>query len=134
VTVDWPSYTVGELQETGALLVEDGNHGEYRPRPIEYEPDGTPFIRATDMADGRLLFDSAPKINDVALQRIHKGIGMPNDIIFSHKGTVGKLAMAPADAPAFVCSPQTTFWRIQDTHRLDKRYLMTFMRSRAFID
>jgi hypothetical protein len=62
----WDELTVAELQESGVLLVEDGNHGNYRPRPDEYEEVGIPFIRATDIADGRLLFDSAPKINAVA--------------------------------------------------------------------
>ena len=115
--------TVAELERRGVLLVEDGNHGEYRPRGDEFCADGTAFVRASDMDHGRVLFASASRINARALARIRKGIGRPGDVLFSHKGTVGKLALAPDDAPPFVCSPQTTFWRTLDAAILDRRYL-----------
>jgi len=45
----WQRETVGELQRAGVLLVEDGNHGEYRPRPGEFVENGVAFIHAADM-------------------------------------------------------------------------------------
>lgn len=123
---------VSELQANGILLVEDGNHGEYRPRPDEFEELGTAFIRAADMADGQVLFLSASRINQKAFTRIRKGVGKPGDILLSHKGTVGKVAFAPYDAPPFVCSPQTTFWRVLNDQRLDRAYLYAYMRSGHF--
>jgi type I restriction enzyme S subunit len=126
----WP--TIEELQAAGVLLVEDGNHGENRPRRGEFITGGTAFIRAADMSDGRVNFVNCERINNVALARIRKGIGQPKDILLSHKGTVGKLALVPDDAPPFVCSPQTTFWRVLDDQRLDRGYLYAFMRSRLF--
>ena len=131
---DWPSFTVAELQRDGIVLVEDGNHGENRPRPNEFTEEGTAFIRAADLAEGQVQFNHAGCIDDVALKRIRKGIGRPGDILFSHKGTVGKLARVLADAPQFVCSPQVTFWRVLDQSRLRLDYLYAYMRSRAFID
>jgi type I restriction enzyme S subunit len=129
---DWPARTVQQLQDDGILLVEDGNHGEYRPRPDEFSEVGTCFIRAADMDAGRVLFSTASRINDTALKRIRKGIGKPGDILLSHKGTVGKLAVAPHDCEPFVCSPQTTFWRVLDEEKLDRRFLYFFMNSRSF--
>ncbi|MGH8699035.1 MAG: hypothetical protein ACREVS_21285, partial [Burkholderiales bacterium] len=70
-----------ELQREGILLVEDGNHGEYRPRPDEFVDSGVAFIRAADMDDGRVLFQSAAKINERARQRITKGIGARGDVL-----------------------------------------------------
>lgn len=131
---EWPSFTVAELQAEGILLVEDGNHGEYRPRRNEFVEGGTPFIRAADLSAGQVLFDVAGGINDVAMARVRKGVGQPGDVLFSHKGTVGKLARVPLDAPPFVCSPQTTFWRVLDESRLRRDYLYAYMRSRPFID
>ena len=84
------------------------------------------------MDAGRILFEQADVINDVALARIRKGIGMPGDILFSHKGTVGKLALAPSDAPPFVCSPQTTFWRSLDSNKIDQRFLYEYLHSGEF--
>src|SRR2546425_11838656 len=128
----WPTMTVEQLQQRQILLVEDGNHGEYRPRPDEFVSAGVAFIRAADMDSGRVLFESASKINAHARQRITKGIGAPGDVLLSHKGTVGKLALVPDDAPAFVCSPQTTFWRTLDQERLDRKFLYAFLRSPGF--
>lgn len=127
-------YVVSELESRGLLRVEDGNHGEYRPRRNEFDDeDGVAlFIRATDMNNGQLLFNSASKINQTARNRIRKGIGKPGDVIFSHKGTVGKFAFVPLDAPAFVCSPQTTFWRTLDEKFLSRRYLYYYLKSRHF--
>jgi type I restriction enzyme S subunit len=127
-----PRPTVAELHAQGVLLVEDGNHGEYRPRSDEFSSQGVAFIRAADMDGGRVLFHSAERINDAAMARIRKGIGRPGDVLLSHKGTVGKVALASDDSPAFVCSPQTTFWRTLDANRLDRQYLYAFMRSPDF--
>lgn len=129
---DWRRGTVIELQEAGILRVEDGNHGEKRPRPEEFDESGISFIRAADMDNGRVLFGKASKINAVARRRITKGIGAPGDVLLSHKGTVGKVALVPDDAPPFVCSPQTTFWRVLDAKVLDRQYLHAFLRSPAF--
>lgn len=131
---DWPHQTVSELQEREVLFVEDGNHGQYRPRRDEFGAGEYAFIRAADMHDGSVQFEEAERINDVAIARIRKGIGRGGDVVFSHKGTVGKLALTPLDAPAFVCSPQTTFWRSLNEEVLDRRFLYYFMQSKAFID
>jgi type I restriction enzyme S subunit len=127
---DWPS--VADLQARSWLLVEDGNHGESRPRPDEFAKEGVAFIRAADMNDGAVLFSSCEWINSTARARIRKGIGMAHDILLSHKGTVGKLARVGATPPPFVCSPQTTFYRVLDCERIDRDYLYSFMRSSGF--
>jgi len=129
---EWQEYMVRELQEIAQLLVEDGNHGEYSPRRDEFCKEGTAFIRASDMDRGRVLFNSASKINATAVARIRKGIGVGGDVLLSHKGTVGKLAMVPLDAPPFVCSPQTTFWRSLNPDAIDRRYLYAYMHSPHF--
>ena len=129
---EWNTATVLELQREGLLLVEDGNHGEYRPRLDEFVDVGVAFIRAADMDPGRVLFESAARINEKARERITKGICAPGDVLLSHKGTVGKVALVADDAPPFVCSPQTTFWRTLDQKRLDREYLYAFLRSPGF--
>jgi type I restriction enzyme S subunit len=128
----WPRKVVGDLQKSGVLFVEDGNHGQDRPRHEEFVPGGVAFIRAADLGSRRVDFDGASKINNVAYDRIRKGFGKPLDVLLSHKGTVGRVAMAPPDSPAFVCSPQTTYWRSLDHSRLDPKYLRYYLESPAF--
>ncbi|NEO97194.1 MAG: hypothetical protein F6K58_00430 [Symploca sp. SIO2E9] len=129
---NWRTYIVSELEKAGLLRVEDGNHGEYRPRRDEFIESGTPFIRAADMDKGIILFESASRINQTALSRIRKGIGNPGDTLFSSKGTVGKVALAPLDCEPFVCSPQVTFWRSLDHNFLDYRFLCYYIQSSDF--
>jgi type I restriction enzyme S subunit len=113
-------------------LVQDGNHGEYRPRPEEFAANGVSFIRAADMGNGRVLFDQAARINPSARARIRVGIGQSGDVLLSHKGTVGKVAFVPDGCPEFVCSPQTTFWRVLDFSMLDRSYLFGYLQSAEF--
>ncbi|MDE2369695.1 MAG: restriction endonuclease subunit S [Burkholderiales bacterium] len=134
MSADWPRFTVAELQAARHLLVEDGNHGEYRPRSEEFATAGVSFIRAADMDDGRVLFESAACINNVARARIRKGVGRPGDVLLSHKGTVGKVALVPERCPDYVCSPQTTFWRVLDESILDRAYLFAYLQSQEFKD
>ena len=130
---EWPSFSVAELQREGVLLVEDGNHGQYRPLRDEFVNGGVAYVRAADMVNGQVDFEHTGGINADALARIRKGVGRPGDILFSHKGTVGKLARVAFGSPPFVCSPQTTFWRVLDHDRLSRAYLYAYMRSRVFI-
>lgn len=129
---DWAALSAGELERLGVLLVQDGNHGEYRPRADEFVSVGTCFIRAADLANGRILFEQASRINDTALARIRKGIGHPGDVLVSHKGTVGRVAHAPESCEPFVCSPQTTFWRSLSPDVIDQEYLFAYTRSPLF--
>lgn len=121
-----------DLVLEGLLRVEDGNHGNDRPRPDEFDSSGVCFIRAADMSDGVLNFSTAGRINSVARARIRKGVGAPGDAILSHKGTVGKVAIAPEDSPEFVCSPQTTFWRSLDESVISQAYLRYVLVSADF--
>ena len=133
MTSDWRMQTVSELEAERVLLVQDGNHGEYRPRREEIVPDGTPHIRAADISDAGVVdFDNAQRINNAALSRIHKGVGARGDVVLTHKGTVGRIGRVPADAPHFVCSPQTTFWRSLDYDQLDQTFLFAYLRSPLF--
>ena len=129
---EWPVKSVAELHVAGALLVEDGNHGENRPRPTSSQRKASSsFVRQIWTAVAYCL-TQRQRINEVARQRVRKGIGAGGDVLLSHKGTVGKVAYVPPDAPPFVCSPQTTFWRVQDPKQLDRRYIYFFLLSRAF--
>ena len=124
--------SVIDLQKKGVLLVEDGNHGEYRPLKNEFCEIGTAFIRAADLSDGKISFSSAEKINTDATLRIRKGVGKAGDVLISHKGTLGKIGFAREGSPPFVCSPQTTFWRVLNEQVIDRYYLFAYMRSPQF--
>jgi type I restriction enzyme, S subunit len=127
--------TVSELSERGVIFVEDGNHGENRPRQDEFATTGIAFLRPPDLKDGRVDFQSCSRINDAGFKRVRKGIGRRGDIILTHRATVGRIAITDDDAPeVFVTNPGTTIWRSIDPNVLDQRFLYCFMRSAAFMD
>lgn len=134
MSADWQEWTINDLEDKELLLVQDGNHGEYRPRKEEFSNDGVAFIRAADLGSSVVKFETAEKINIVAFQRIRKGIGKDLDTILSTKGTVGKLAFVPLGSPKFVCSPQTTFWRSLDHNFIDPIFLYYELQSQHFFD
>jgi type I restriction enzyme S subunit len=127
--------TVSELSEREVIFVEDGNHGENRPRQDEFAATGIAFLRPPDLKDGRVDFQSCSRINDAGFKRVRKGIGRRGDIILTHRATVGRIAITDDDAPeVFVTNPGTTIWRSTDPNVLDQRFLYCFMRSAAFMD
>lgn len=130
---EWKSYIVSELEKANLLKVEDGNHGEYRPQPNEFVIEGVAFIRSADIENGKILFQSASRINETAVKRIRKGIGKPGDTLFTSKGTVGKFALASWDCEPFICSPQVTFWRSLKHNFIDYRFLYYYIQSSAFL-
>ena len=127
--------TVSELSGRNVIFVEDGNHGENRPRQDEFAATGIAFLRPPDLKDGRVDFQNCGRINDAGFRRVRKGIGQRGDIILTHRATVGRIAITGDDAPeVFVTNPGTTVWRSTDANVLDQRYLYCFMRSVAFMD
>lgn len=133
----WVRKSIFDLQSEGIILVEDGNHGNDRPRKDEFVEDANAisFIRAADIKNGCVDFSSASKINEVAFNRIRKGKALPGDIIITHKGTVGTLAFVPPHYEMrYVCSPQTTFYRSLNEDILDRDFLYLFMRSSYFLN
>jgi type I restriction enzyme S subunit len=126
--------TVIDLQRLGVLLVEDGNHGEYRPLPTEFVEVGTPFVRPDDLKNGRVDFASCDRINDRAVGRVRKGKGIPGDILFTHRATVGRIARVGHDTPNFVANPGVTIYRLTSSDILDPDFLYFFMQTSVFMN
>jgi type I restriction enzyme S subunit len=123
---------VSDMESEGSLFVEDGNHGEYRPLPDEFVNVGVPFIRPPNLINGRINLDLCQKINDVAFERVRKGIGKGGDIVLTHNATVGRVALTKDSDPDFVANPQTTVWRAKNRNVIDPVYLYYFMKSNGF--
>ena len=125
---------VEDLEAEHVIFVQDGNHGEYRPLKHEFVENGIPFVRPGNLIDGRIDLASCDQINEVAFNRVRKGIGRGADIVLTTNATIGRVAVAHRDAPTFVTNPQTTVWRSTNLDILDQRYLYYFMFSRGFQD
>jgi type I restriction enzyme S subunit len=129
----WQLASISELQQKDIILIEDGNHGNYRPLLHEFVSEGVSYVKAGDIENQQVDFKKALRINDDAFLRIRKGKGSNGDTIITHKGTVGNVAYIPNDNKFnFVCSPQTTFYRSLDSLKLNGEYIYYFLLSPFF--
>lgn len=125
----WGRLTVAGLLASGALIdVKDGNHGAKHPKVSEFTLEGLPFITANCVRDRRIDYASAPKVSGQVLERLNVGFSKPDDVVLTHKGTVGRVAVATRPA---VLTPQTTYYRCA-VEALDPHFLAIFMESLYF--
>jgi type I restriction enzyme S subunit len=125
----WARITVSHALVLGALDdVKDGNHGSNHPKISEFSPQGLPFIAANLVHDGVIDYDSAPRVSGKPLERLRIGFAKANDVILTHKGSVGRVAISDRDC---VLTPQTTYYRC-DSSLILPEYLAIYLRSLYF--
>lgn len=123
--------TVEDALSSGALVkIQDGNHGERHPKVQDFQPNGTPFIMANCMREGKLLLDNAYHLPDHWLTYLRKGFAQAGDVLLSHKGTLGQTAVVPNSQRCLILSPQVTFYRCGEG--LSPHYLQYYFRTPSF--
>lgn len=123
----WMRYVTGDLISDGKLVIGDG----YRAKNSELGRSGLPFARAGNI-DGGFHFDDADRFPEEDLGKVGEKISQPGDVVFTSKGTVGRLAFVRETTPRFVYAPQICFWRTLDPNLLDGRWLYYWMWGREF--
>ena len=121
--------TIEKLEEEKAILkIQDGNHGEKHPKSKDYVDSGIPFIMANDINNNRLDLDNCKHISKEQANSLRIGFSEKDDILLTHKGTVGNVAIVPDFDPFIMLTPQVTYYRV-DNEKLNCRYL-----GYAFLD
>ncbi len=123
----WTRTTVEQLVRAGALTIQDG----YRARNLELGQPGLPFARAGNIDQG-FHFEDTDCLREEHLVKVGDKVSRPGDVVFTSKGTVGRLAFVRPETPRFVYSPQLCFWRARNEHVLDSRFLSYWMRGEEF--
>lgn len=124
--------TIEELEREGAIVeIQDGNHGELHPKADEYTPAGVSFIMASDIKDGRLDLDSCNRLPKSRTDRLRIGFARRGDVLLTHKGSVGRVAIVPDVRPYVMLTPQVTYYRT-NPEKLDPRYLAIAFRAPDF--
>ncbi len=123
----WTRTTVDQLVRAGALSIHDG----YRAKNLELGQPGLPFVRAGNIDQG-FHFEGTDCLRDEHLVKAGDKVSRPGDVVFTSKGTVGRLAFVRPETPRFVYSPQLCFWRARDEQVVDSRFLSYWMRGEEF--
>jgi type I restriction enzyme S subunit len=125
----WVKLSTAQLLRANAIVdVKDGNHGANHPVKADWTECGLPFITAAQVNRGDIDYEGAHKISGLPLQKLRVGFSEPGDVIYTHKGSVGRTAI---NTQPCVLSPQTTYYR-PNKEILFNKYLMYFFQSVFF--
>jgi type I restriction enzyme S subunit len=131
---EWNLTTVGELVEAGFLFApKDGNHGNIHPKSSDYVAKGIPFIMASDLDGGLIDIENCHFIRKEQADTLQKGFAKEGDVLLSHKGTVGEVAVVrKINTPYLMLTPQVTYYRVKDRNNLLNDFLAQLFVSDQF--
>jgi type I restriction enzyme, S subunit len=130
----WGVLTVRNLIRAGKLEIQDGNHGEQHPVAAEYEEDGIPFLMANNVQAGKIDFKNCKFLSLKRANDLRIGFAKANDILLTHKGTVGEVGLIPEsiDTPYCMLTPQVTYYRWKICNNYFNKYFYIQMQSTFF--
>ena len=131
---EWNFTTVGGLIEAGCLFApKDGNHGNIHPKSSDYVAKGIPFIMASDLNVGLIDIENCHFISKEQADTLQKGFAKEGDVLLSHKGTVGEVAVVrKINTPYLMLTPQVTYYRVNDRKKLSNEFLAQLFMADAF--
>ena len=129
----WKTKSVKELVSEKIIYKPfDGNHGEIHPVASDYTPSGIPFLMASDLKDGLADLDNCKFLPKTITDKLRVGFAKNNDILITHKGTIGRVAKLKTDLDYVMLTPQITSYRIVNEEFLSEDYLFYFFLSNYF--
>lgn len=114
--------SLDELCEIG-----DGNHSSNYPKSTEMVESGVPFIRATNISNLEIDPADMKFISDEKHQILKKGHLKENDIIFSNRGEIGKVAIVDKSFDGVNLNSQLAWLRPKKT--ILPKYLLYILNS-----
>jgi type I restriction enzyme M protein len=111
-----------ELCEIG-----DGNHSSNYPKSTEMVDSGIPFIRATNISNLEINPDDMKFITTEKHKILKKGHLKENDIIFSNRGEIGKVAIVDKNFDGVNLNSQLAWLRSKES--ILPKYLLYILNS-----
>lgn len=125
-------FTIRDLLENKSIIdVQDGNHGEIHPKASEYTTVGIPFIFAKHISKNRFDISACPFLTRERSRKLRIGFSKPNDVLLSHKGSIGFTAIVPSDFEFIILSPQVTYYRF-DTQKINPFFAWGYFQTSSF--
>ncbi len=123
-----PDVTLGALNDSGILSLGDG----YRTKRPEHGRPGFRILRVADVNEGRIRPDGDDFVRTEFARAIGSKLSQPGDVLLTTKGTVGRVAIFPADVEQVVYSPQLCYFRVRNESVILPRYLAYWFKSESF--
>ena len=132
---DWQELTLADIAEPKGGLV-DGPFGSNLPASC-YVENGVPVIRGSNLTVGLERFNSNDfvYVSNETLIRIKRSECLPNDIVFTKKGTLGQTGIVPSDSlyEKYLLSSNQMRLRV-NTNLADPEYVYYWVSSNASIE
>lgn len=129
----WVVTTIENLVEKQILDKPlDGNHGEIHPKKADFVETGIPFVMASDLVNGEVDQVHCNFITEEQGDSLRKGFARDGDVLLSHKGTIGRVAVLNTFHDYVMLTPQVTYYRILDKKAIHNRYLYYFFQNPKF--
>ncbi|MET7298169.1 restriction endonuclease subunit S [Embleya sp. NPDC005575] len=106
--------------------------GAGRPRSVDLDRYPLPILKVADVLDGKIESSFQDYVSEACEQVMGLKISMPGDIVLTTKGTVGRVAIMPAEGPRFAYSPQLCYFRPDANGPLKPRYMYYWFKSVDF--
>ena len=85
---------------------------------------------ANDLVNGVVDLINCSFISEKQAKMLKKGFAHPNDVLLTHKATIGRTAIVPNKYETIILTPQVTYYRV--LKGIDNRYLKYYFDSDFF--
>lgn len=125
--------SVADWVASGVLAKpQDGNHGEIHPTKADYVEEGVPFVMAADLIGGVVDQENCRFISQKQADGLRIGFAKSGDVLLSHKGTIGRVALLLTELDYVMLTPQVTYYRQIDATRLSSEFLYFALQAPGF--
>ena len=119
-------YELVPLGEVARFI--NGDRSTNYPKGDDYVDNGTPFISATELREGRIDYSGVRRISRSAFERLRSGKIQRDDVLFCLRGSIGKIAYVKDGEAGAIASSLVI---VRATERIDSRYLFFGLSSQA---
>jgi len=128
----WENLKIGKAVEADIILeIQDGNHGEKHPKVADFVKHGLPFLTANAINKDFIDFNNCNYLDPIWLKKLRVGFAKPRDVILTHKGSIGLSIVLDDTYDTYICSPQTTYYRVNEK-KLVPEYLYSYFLTPYF--
>jgi type I restriction enzyme S subunit len=87
---------------------------------------------ACDLINGGVDQINSKFISEKLAKSLRIGFAKNEDVLLSHKGTIGRVAILETDKPFVILTPQITYYRILDKSKIYNKFLYYYFLSNRF--
>lgn len=122
---DWIETTLEENISEIAM----GPFGSNLKRDM-FTKEGVPIIKGTNLS-GIYVGGDFTFVSEEKATSLRKAVAYPNDIIITHRGTIGQVSLVPQNKYKRYVTSQSQLRFCPDPQKLDYKYILYFLRSRV---